>query len=306
MRQISSKAKSANKKKANLQTSKSRTNTKKKSRSVKARKKTKHTTLFKCMPKWTVWIGLFLVAIISILLFYYLFIDPYSFRWKNMYGDPIYPKGFDIHGIDISHYQEEVDWELVRNASLDTFAIHFAFIKATEGEDLMDEHFEYNFCEAKRNDLIRGAYHFFTPSNSAQSQAAFFIKQVKLEAGDLPPVLDVEKSGRLSAKQLQDSVKVWLNLVEKHYKVKPIIYTGHKFKLKYLNAPEFNDYPYWIAHYYIEELKYKGEWLFWQHTDRGEVNGINGRVDCNIFNGSLEELLELTIKTQLPEDTLNI
>ena len=97
--------------------------------------------------------------------------------------------------------------------------------------------------------------------------------------------------------------------VEKEYGVKPIIYTGYKFKLHYLNTPAFDEYPYWIAHYYVENLEYKGKWNFWQHTDCGKVTGIKGNVDCNIFNGSFEDLMKLTIPEQEdnytdPEDSL--
>ena len=82
---------------------------------------------------------------------------------------------------------------------------------------------------------------------------------------------------------------------EKEYGVKPILYTGYRFRVDILNTPEFDAYPYWIAHYYINELEYKGKWTFWQHTDCGKVQGIRGFVDCNIFNGSPEELRELTL-----------
>jgi len=77
--------------------------------------------------------------------------------------------------------------------------------------------------------------------------------------------------------------------------VKPILYTGYSFKQKYLSSPEFDEYPYWIAHYYVSELEYKGPWRFWQYTDVGRVDGIRGNVDCNIFNGTLQELHALTI-----------
>ncbi len=247
---------------------------------------------------WMIWLGAFLLAGGYISFFYYFLVGPYSFRWKAIYGDPIYPKGFDVHGIDVSHYQEIIDWELLRNASLDSSPVSFVFIKATEGESLMDENFNYNFYEAKQNSIIRGAYHFFLPHISAREQALFYLKQVHLEPGDLPPVLDVEKAGNLTVPQLQKAVKTWLDIVEQKYGVKPIIYTGYKFKMKYLNTPTFNEYPYWIAHYYVEELGYKGNWSFWQHTDCGKVNGIKGGVDCNIFNGSMEELMNLTIKQQ--------
>ena len=200
-----------------------------------------------------------------------------------------------MNGIDISSWQTGID--------LSKVPCDFVIIKATEGVSIIDENFNQNFYEAKRNGLIRGAYHFFSPDEDAGKQAMFFLKQVHLEVGDLPPVLDVEKVGDLTDDQLKRAVKVWLDIVEEKFKVKPIIYTGYKFKMRYLNDPVFDGYPYWIAHYYVEKLAYKGKWHFWQHTDCGKVDGIKGDVDCNIFNGSLEELMSLTIKES---DVINL
>ena len=127
-------------------------------------------------------------------------------------------------------------------------------------------------------------------------QADFFIRTVKLVSGDLPPVLDVEVTGRKEKKELQQGIKRWLDRVESHYGVKPILYTSYKFKTRYLDDSIFNAYPYWIAHYYVDSVRYQGKWHFWQHTDVGSVPGIKEYVDLNVFNGSLEELKKLTIK----------
>lgn len=244
----------------------------------------------------SVWIGIFLVAIAYIGIFYYFFVGPYSFRWKAIYGEPTYPEGYNVRGIDISHYQTDIKWEKLRNASLNNDPVRFVIIKATEGQKLFDDDFNDNFYQAKENDFIRGAYHFFVPGIDAAEQANFFLHQVHLVPGDLPPVLDIEKTGKLSKKQLQNDVKKWLDIVEKKYGVKPILYTSYKFKKDYLDDPVFNEYPYWIAHYYIDKLKYKGDWVMWQHTDCGKVDGIKGFVDCNIFNGTVQDLEAFTIQ----------
>ena len=112
----------------------------------------------------------------------------------------------------------------------------------------------------------------------------------------MPPVLDVETTGNKSAAELKRAVKTWLDRVEQHYGVKPILYTSYKFKLRYLNDSIFNSYPYWIAHYYVDSVRYEGPWHFWQHTDAGVVPGIEGNVDLNVFNGSLEALDSLTLQ----------
>lgn len=250
------------------------------------------------LRSWPVWLGIFLVGAVYIGLFYHFFVGPFSFRWKAMYGETVYPEGYHVRGIDISHYQASIDWERLRNASMDNDPVRFVIIKATEGTTIMDENFNENFYEAKRNDFVRGAYHFFVPGVDARKQARFFLRQVHLEPGDLPPVLDVEKRGDLSVAQLKRDVKVWLDVVEAKYHVKPILYTGYKFKMDYLNDSDFEPYPYWIAHYYVDKLEYKGPWIMWQHTDSGRIPGIRGQVDCNIFNGSPEDLVELTLKEE--------
>lgn len=265
------------------------------------RRKKKSRLFFRNWPGWSIWLGVLLFAALYVAVCYYFFVGPTSFRWKAMYGEAHYPEGYEVHGIDISHYQETVRWEELRNASIDNMPVRFVFIKATEGVSIFDRNFNQNFYEAKQNDLVRGAYHYLTPDVPAHLQAEFFLRQVHLEPGDLPPVLDVEEAGSLTKAQLTKAVKTWLEIVEKKYGVKPIIYSGFRFKQKYLDDAFFDDYPYWIAHYYVEKISYQGQWHFWQHTDCGEVAGIKGKVDCNVFNGSVEELLDLTLPVEDPE-----
>ena len=77
-----------------------------------------------------------------------------------------------------------------------------------------------------------------------------------------------------------------------------MLFRSYKFKQQYLSAPVFDDYPYWIAHYYVDKVEYKGAWKFWQHTDTGVLPGIKGNVDLNIYNGSYYDLMRLTIGNQ--------
>ena len=252
------------------------------------------------MPKWLRNILAIVIAGCFSIAFYYFFIRPYAYRWKPCHGRKEYgvciPCGYDIHGIDISHYQGKINWQKLRENRENDFPLHFIFMKATEGGDHGDTTFQANFADASTHGFIRGAYHFYIPSTDALKQADFFIRTVKLDAGDLPPVLDVEITGRKDKKELQRGIKRWLDRVESHYGVRPILYTSYKFKNRYLNDSIFNTYPYWIAHYYVDSVKYEGKWNFWQHTDVGTVPGIAEDVDLNVFNGTLEELRKLTIK----------
>jgi len=249
------------------------------------------------MPGWAWWTGGGVIVALYIYFFYYIFVSPFGFRWRALYGDVTYPQGYEIHGIDVSHHQGRIDWDELRDHGLiDERPIRFVMIKSTEGATKMDENFLDNFYQAREHGFTRGAYHFYSIYSSAEKQAEFFIKNVKLEKGDLPPVLDVEhKPKNQTDEEFVVSIRKWLDIVESHYGVKPIIYTYYKFKTRYLNGSVFDDYPYWIAHYYVDKVEYEGAWKFWQHTDAGRLPGIRGRVDFNIYNGSYYDLRKLTI-----------
>lgn len=206
------------------------------------------------------------------------------------------PVAYNIHGIDVSRYQNLIQWEGVKEMNVEGIRINFAFIKATEGQGLTDKYFKYNWKNSKKQKITRGAYHFFLPSQDPAKQAQYFISRVKLEVGDLPPVLDVEQASILPVNVFRAKIKEWLEIVEAHYKVKPIIYTNAEFYKKYM-GPEFNEYPLWVAHYYEKEHpRINREWSFWQHNDRGTINGIDARVDFNVFNGDSVVFQALLLK----------
>lgn len=247
-------------------------------------------------PRWAWWIGGIAIILVYIWAFYYFFVSPTGFRWRALYGDAEYPEGYEIHGIDISHYQGEIDWEQLKNAMIKGCPVRFVIIKSTEGASRLDDHFRENFNQVRDYGFIRGVYHFWSNKSSAREQAYYFLDKVHLTEGDLPPVLDIEhKPADKSVDDFQRDVLTWLHIVEDKYHAKPIIYTYYKFKEKYLSAPVFDDYPYWIAHYYVDKVQYQGKWKFWQHTDAGKLPGIKGYVDFNIYNGSFYDLRKLCI-----------
>ena len=193
-------------------------------------------------------------------------------------------------GFDVSEYQSEIDWEQTYHID-ESFELSFVFIRATAGKNKTDKRFKENWKASKERELIRGAYHYYRPNENSIAQAENFIKNVKLEKGDLPPVLDIEK---LPKSQSIDSLKVglrrWLKKVEKHYKVKPIIYSGESYYTDFLKE-EFSDYPLWIANYNFWRNHLEDDWLFWQFTEKAQIQGIEGMVDVNIFNGNKNKLL---------------
>lgn len=206
------------------------------------------------------------------------------------------PENFAIHGIDVSKYQENVAWEEVKTMQVKNIKMGFAFIKATEGIKNEDPQYKRNWKKIKQAGMHRGAYHFFIASKDGMQQANNFINTVKLETGDLPPVLDVEQLFGTSPQRLKTEMKAWIQLIENHYHVKPIIYTNVDFYQRYLGN-EFDSFPLWIAHYYQQQQpRISREWTFWQHSDQGRINGIVSKVDFNVFNGDSSTFQKLLIR----------
>lgn len=198
-------------------------------------------------------------------------------------------------GVDVSEFQGTINWTLVETME-ENYPLEFVFIRATAGNDRVDGQFAANWLGAKKSKIIRGAYHYYRPNENSLEQAQLFIKTVHLRKGDLPPVLDIEKLPKgQSLDSLKTGLRRWLNAVEAHYKVKPIIYTGEKYYDDFLKE-DFSDYLFWIANYNFYREKIGEDWLFWQFTEKASVPGIKGNVDVNIFNGDAEQLRFITME----------
>jgi lysozyme len=190
-------------------------------------------------------------------------------------------------GIDVSDWQDPVNWQAVADSGM-----AFAFTKATEGATFVADTFASNWRSMKAVGLARGAYHFYRPKRSPQAQADLFLRTVKLEPDDLPPVLDIETTDGMPNSTIISGITQWLQIIEQETGRQPILYTYPYTWEIFGNPTSFSDYPLWIAHYTtayepIVPAGWDG-WTFWQYTDRGQVNGIYGGVDVNWFNVSRE------------------
>lgn len=200
-----------------------------------------------------------------------------------------------VVGIDVSEFQGKVDWDEVEILD-EKYPVQFVFIRATAGNDRVDRQFKKNWEGARENKIIRGAYHYYRPNENSIEQADLFIKTVKLQKGDLPPVLDIEKLPKNQPlDSLKKGLKRWLTKVEKHYQVRPIIYSGERYYSDFLKE-EFGEYLFWIANYNFYREKIEDDWLFWQFTEKASLPGIKHRVDVNIYNGDLEQLQFITVE----------
>jgi len=246
---------------------------------------------------WKVVIAFVLLILLSPLYYaYVLRMFTSTISWVKDWGeDPNYrtyrsfnikiPKKHSIHGIDVSYYQGEIDWPKVKAMEEDGVRVKFAIIKATEGVMLVDPYFQRNWREAAKTGIVCSAYHFFRPKKSGEWQARFFLQTVNFEEGDLPPVVDIEELNGVSPADMRKELKAFLSHVERKTGAKPIIYSGLSFYKDYLDG-YFEEYPMWVAHYYQPQLKLESsKWIFWQHSDKARINGINHMVDFNAFNG---------------------
>lgn len=200
-------------------------------------------------------------------------------------------------GIDISHYQriEDIKWDSLSVGNR-TIPIKFVVLRATMGNRSADKNYTTFWNKAKEHQLIRGAYHFYRADEDPVRQANNYLEAVKLEEGDLRPILDIEKiPKRKSREEFISDLKIWLKIVEEAYGEKPIIYTYYYYYRDNLKG-EFDGYPLWLANYNdVPAPSPDDDWNFWQFTENGIVYGINSKVDVDIYNGGLWSLKKLTI-----------
>ena len=192
------------------------------------------------------------------------------------------------HGIDLSHHQGEIDW-----SKLPSSDISFAYIKATEGGNFIDPHFKKNWQAAKEAGLIVGAYHFFRICKPGAIQADNFLAIVPSEPGQLPPVIDVEHEGPCNAADVPadigQQIIMMAQRVETKAGCKPVIYASATYEAN-LIATMDRDQSYWVRSLSWPPSFQNRNWLFWQYTATGKLNGIKADVDLNVFRGTRQQL----------------
>lgn len=247
-----------------------------------------------------------MLAVLLLLFIFLLFTNPgrYFMSWVfektlsehsspekiTRIGIPL-PEEYSVFGIDVSRYQNNIEWNRVADFKSGRFTVEFVFMKATEGTSMKDPQFSSNWKGAFQNGIPRGAYHFFRAGLDAEKQANHFCRNVKMQTGDLPPVLDVEEiPAGMNKSELVNAVKVWLQIVERYYRIKPIVYTGANFYEQYFRGTIVEKYPLWVAHYYQNRPATFADWKYWQFSDKASIDGISGPVDVNVFSGSAAQL----------------
>ncbi|WP_264566739.1 GH25 family lysozyme [Flavobacterium sp. N3904] len=278
---------------------------KKNTRSTYSRKPKKKTSSFSTIF-WYFIFGFGVILVLSLAYHYRSgFAYYFGFKSRNTNKTDVFSEARNLKilekhdgkviGLDVSEYQGKIRWSYVDTIEK-KYPLQFVLIRATVGNDRKDLQFKQNWIGAKANKMIRGAYHYYRPNENSLEQAQLFIKTVTLKKGDLPPVLDIEKLPKnQSIERLKIGLRRWLNAVELHYGVRPIIYTGEKYYDDFLKE-EFSDYLFWIANYSFYREEIQEDWLFWQFTEKAVVPGIDYKVDVDIYNGDLEQLQYITVE----------
>lgn len=206
---------------------------------------------------------------------------------------------YPIHGIDVSHHQQTIDWDVL--LAKETDYVQFVFMKATEGTTHVDSKFAENRLAVQKKNIPMAAYHFFTFCSRGADQAAHFINIVPNDSLALPPAVDLEFGGNCKYENrlpnLLEEIVDYINIVEQHYRKKVIIYATQDFYDLYLRD-QLLENPIWIRDVYKEpKLENGRRWVFWQYANRGRLEGIETFIDINVFEGMSHELENLRRET---------
>ncbi|NHZ89905.1 hypothetical protein F2P45_12900 [Massilia sp. CCM 8733] len=198
-----------------------------------------------------------------------------------------------LQGIDVSDHQGKIDWGTVARQG-----VAFAYAKATEGGTWTDPTFAANYAGIRDAGMLRGAYHYLRPHTAASEQVANFLKTLgPRQAGDLPPMLDLEAVDGMTGAAIVQCAVQWLDQVQAALRCSPLVYCDRDFWTHTLDCPAaLEEFPFWIAEYNGNELptlpRGQTSFAFWQYAQSGKVAGIAAArsVDLDWFNGTREQL----------------
>ena len=193
-------------------------------------------------------------------------------------------------GVDVSAFQGEIDWDKVASSG-----IRFAIIRlgyrgwGKAGKLVEDEYAKANLEGAKKAGLQVGAYFFSQAltTEEVDQEIEFMLNTLGDFTLDMPIVFDWEipvpeaRTANMDARTLTDLQKHFSTIMEeKGYDT--MIYFNWNISRNLLYLHELEDYPFWLA-LYQDRMTYPFRVEMWQYTDRGQVPGIQGNVDINVY-----------------------
>jgi lysozyme len=202
------------------------------------------------------------------------FLEYKGIIWHNDY----FAMKYKIKGLDVSHHQGKINWKEVNEQN----NFRFVYIKATEGEDFIDNQFQTNWREAQKY-MVTGAYHFFSMESTGEAQAALFIKTVPKQEVSLPPVIDLEIGLGYDHEKVKLQLHKMVELLKQYYGKNPILYVTYDTYNQYVKG-DFAELELWLRDILKHPKLDQRKWMLWQFNDRGKVHGISENVDINAFN----------------------
>ncbi len=241
-----------------------------------------------------------LILIVSLILVssvFLIIIDSIKKSSKEQFHsfyDNKYTYKYVVRGVDVSHHNGTVNW-----AQLKYEGIAFAYIKSTEGVSHCDRNYKENYGNARESDIKTGTYHFYTFGLDGKMQAQHFIRNATVGSGDLVPAIDVEHSpvNRYSNdKHYIDRIIEELKKLEhemyEHYGVRPIIYTNKDcYKLYIMN--HFPENFIWMSDLHSEPTIKDHDWVIWQFSHTGNINGVKCDIDLNYYRYSFRQFNQI-------------
>lgn len=183
------------------------------------------------------------------------------------------------NGIDVSTWQESINWNNVSKSGID-----FAIIRATYGTTGVDNYFNVNMNGTKKTSINVGAYHYTYAKSVSESkaEAQHFLNVISPYKFQYPVAFDIEDNSLISlgSSTLTDITRAFCETVENAgYYI--CIYSNLNWFKNYLNMDSLSNFDVWLSQW-NSSPSYSGNFGIWQYSCEGSVNGINGNVDMNI------------------------
>lgn len=185
-----------------------------------------------------------------------------------------------LNGIDVSHYQGDINWKAVKE-----YGIEFAFIKCLQGKSRVDECFHTNMRNAIANDIPVGVYVYSKAKtlDDAVAEAKRVIKECSQYKLTYPVVFDFESKHfeDMSLAMRGKIIDAFCQTILSDSKYIPMLYSSRYWLMHMIPAEVVKKYDIWLAEYTTGKPKYTGDYNIWQYGV-GKVTGIIGDVDMNI------------------------
>ena len=192
-------------------------------------------------------------------------------------------------GVDVSAYQEDIDWEEVRNAGFDFAFIRIGYRGYTAGRIQEDKRARENLAGAKAAGLDVGVYFYaqaISPEEAAE-EAAWCLDYLAGESLNLPVVYDWEwvsesaRTGTMDKRTLTECVRTFCEAIERSGYNSMIYFNSHIAR-DLLDLEQLAEYPFWLAQY-RDAMDFPLQVDLWQYTEEGTVPGIEGDVDIDLM-----------------------